>query len=352
MWWVTDELVLERNDGGGVWEEVASPGGGGGAPTDAQYVVAASHAGLSAERVLTGVTDHTTIDNGTAGQSKVNIQPHLDKADPHPQYALDTDLGLYVPKSLIDAKGDLLVGTANDTVARKAVGANGTFLKADSAQSDGLAWSTLADGDIPSTIARDSEAVLQTLADAKGDLIAASGADTWAKVAAASKDGDALTSDSSQAAGVKWGPGFLKVVLQSADVTHGAASFVNTDLVFDYVAGAVYVIDLYLMCSSAATTTGYRFAFDVSTSVTVAAIAFAHTTNATGGGALGDAIADATARGLSSGVGAANVTIPLLAQGLLVTSISTGTCRLVFGPEVAANATFKQNSVMRVMRVS
>ena len=43
--------------------------------------------------------------------------------------------------STIDAKGDLLVGTADDTVGRQAVGANGTFLIADSAQTNGVAWS-------------------------------------------------------------------------------------------------------------------------------------------------------------------------------------------------------------------
>lgn len=53
---------------------------------------------------------------------------------------VDTASGLLVPKSLVDAKGDLLVGTADNTVARKAVGTDGTFLRADSSQSDGLAW--------------------------------------------------------------------------------------------------------------------------------------------------------------------------------------------------------------------
>lgn len=53
---------------------------------------------------------------------------------------ITTQTGLLVPKSLIDAKGDLLVGTADNTVARKAVGSNGKVLVADSTQSDGLRW--------------------------------------------------------------------------------------------------------------------------------------------------------------------------------------------------------------------
>jgi hypothetical protein len=46
----------------------------------------------------------------------------------------------YIPKSLVDAKGDLLVGTADNTVARKAAGTNGYYLSADSTQSDGLLY--------------------------------------------------------------------------------------------------------------------------------------------------------------------------------------------------------------------
>jgi len=45
-----------------------------------------------------------------------------------------------IPASTVDAKGDLLAGTANDTVARRSVGTDGQALLADSAQSSGLAW--------------------------------------------------------------------------------------------------------------------------------------------------------------------------------------------------------------------
>lgn len=42
--------------------------------------------------------------------------------------------------ALIDAKGDLLVGSANDAVARLAVGADGYVLTADASQTLGLKW--------------------------------------------------------------------------------------------------------------------------------------------------------------------------------------------------------------------
>jgi hypothetical protein len=74
------------------------------------------------------------------GAPAAAVATHEAAGNPHPQYALDTDLGLYLPSSLVDAKGDLLVGTAADAVARKAVGSDGQVLIADSSQADGLRW--------------------------------------------------------------------------------------------------------------------------------------------------------------------------------------------------------------------
>jgi hypothetical protein len=42
--------------------------------------------------------------------------------------------------AIVDAKGDLIAGTAADTVARLAVGANGKVLTADSAEATGVKW--------------------------------------------------------------------------------------------------------------------------------------------------------------------------------------------------------------------
>lgn len=48
--------------------------------------------------------------------------------------------------TVIDAKGDLLAGTAADTIARLAVGANNTVLTADSSTATGLKWATPTSG--------------------------------------------------------------------------------------------------------------------------------------------------------------------------------------------------------------
>ena len=56
------------------------------------------------------------------------------------------DLATAIQLSIFDAKGDLLVGTAADTVGRVAVGTNGQYLSADSSTSTGLTWVTPAAG--------------------------------------------------------------------------------------------------------------------------------------------------------------------------------------------------------------
>jgi hypothetical protein len=51
-----------------------------------------------------------------------------------------------IPTTIVDAKGDLIAATAADTVSRLAVGANDTVLTADSTQATGMKWATPAGG--------------------------------------------------------------------------------------------------------------------------------------------------------------------------------------------------------------
>lgn len=98
-----------------------------------------------------------------------------------------------IQPTIVDAKGDLLVGTANDTVGRLAVGVtNGHVLTVDSAEPSGMKW--VAAPGIPAT-----------LIDAKGDLIVGASSDTVARLPLGT-DNYVLTADAAQTYGVKWAP--------------------------------------------------------------------------------------------------------------------------------------------------
>jgi hypothetical protein len=51
-----------------------------------------------------------------------------------------------IAKTIVDAKGDIIAATAADTVSRLAVGANNTVLTADSSTATGLKWAAVAAG--------------------------------------------------------------------------------------------------------------------------------------------------------------------------------------------------------------
>ena len=89
---------------------------------------------------------------GGGGSSVHNDLAGRSAADAHPTSAitgLDAALAAAdaIPETLIDAKGDLVVGTAADTAARLGVGADGQVLTADSTQTAGVKWAAPAGGD-------------------------------------------------------------------------------------------------------------------------------------------------------------------------------------------------------------
>lgn len=154
------------------------------------FIVTVERATAKEEKCLvTRVSGQNTLTATTRGFDGTTAQSHLATAAvEHTLSAADLNEANNLV-NLADAKGDLLVSTAADTWARKAVGANGTVLEADSAQADGTTWGTAP--------------IKKDLVDAKGDLIAATGADAVARVAVGTNL-QFLVADSAQSAGVKW----------------------------------------------------------------------------------------------------------------------------------------------------
>jgi hypothetical protein len=57
-----------------------------------------------------------------------------------------TNANAAIAKTIVDAKGDLIAATAADTVSRLAVGANNTVLTADSTAATGIKWAAASSG--------------------------------------------------------------------------------------------------------------------------------------------------------------------------------------------------------------
>lgn len=114
--------------------------------------------------------------------------------------ALDTTN--LVQNAIVDAKGDIVIGTASDTVGRLGVGTDNQRLIADSAQTAGLRW------------ASDTE---QPLVDAKGDLIVGTADNTVARLGVGANN-SIVVADSSQTTGVKWASNVTGLTLTNCTV--------------------------------------------------------------------------------------------------------------------------------------
>jgi hypothetical protein len=207
---------------------------GGGTPLSAarlNYIedgIEAAHADADTAEAAAAALD-TRLD--TAEADIVALE--ADVADHETRVAALEGGASGIAATIADAKGDLIVATAADTVARLAVGTNGHVLTADSAEASGVKWAAptgggasdlddLTDVDTSTTPPTDGQALVwddgdslwkpgtvsgsgiaATLFDAKGDLIVASAADTAARLAVGT-NGYVLTADSGEATGVKW----------------------------------------------------------------------------------------------------------------------------------------------------
>jgi hypothetical protein len=147
--------------------------------------------------------------------------------------------------------------------------------------------------------------------------------------------------------------GYSTFVLAGDDTAGASTANRNaTGLVWTMLPNATYIIDLYMLYVPTLATTGIGFAFDTSVAVTANGLTFEHQLAAVGTLTGGDAIADATSRGLSSGAPTNATATPIMGMGMVKAAGTGGTCQLIWRPEVAAAAVLKAGSTMRVMRVA
>lgn len=82
----------------------------------------------------TANTDTTQLVNPSVAYTLNDLQNQITNLDPTGS----------ISKSTIDAKGDLIIGSADNTVSRLAVGSNNYVLTADSSQTLGIKWAAPA----------------------------------------------------------------------------------------------------------------------------------------------------------------------------------------------------------------
>ena len=93
--------------------------------------------------VTVGIQDATTSQKGAVQLEDSTASTSTTKAATPNSVKSAYDLADgAIAKSLVDAKGDLLAGSADNTLSRLAVGANDTVLTADSSTSTGLKWAS------------------------------------------------------------------------------------------------------------------------------------------------------------------------------------------------------------------
>ena len=76
-----------------------------------------------------------------------------------------------IAKTIVDAKGDIIAATAADTVARLAVGTNGQVLTADSTAATGLAYTTISAGSLTLLSTTTLSGASTTISGISGDYV-------------------------------------------------------------------------------------------------------------------------------------------------------------------------------------
>lgn len=99
---------------------------------------------FSANAALTGTPTAPTANAGTSTTQIATTEFVQSRATVAESNAANSAANIFIQKSAFDAKGDILVGTADNTLTKLSVGTNGYVLKANSSATNGIEWAAQA----------------------------------------------------------------------------------------------------------------------------------------------------------------------------------------------------------------
>jgi hypothetical protein len=159
---------------------------------DAIYDVTSANTSITVAVAATGLVTLTAVDSTTTQKGVVELSTAAEVVTGTSTTLAVTPDGVRtatVYKSDFNAKGDILSASTNDTPSILSVGTDGQYLRADSTQTTGLIWDTLAASDIAVSPSINGNTNLNTiLQDAVYDLNSANSSITITETATGIND--------------------------------------------------------------------------------------------------------------------------------------------------------------------
>lgn len=197
---------------------ISSVASGNLAATNVQSALDELQTDIDTRATSTALTNHINDGTDAHAASAITNTPTGNLAATTVQAALDelqTDVDGRVSKSTLTAKGDLYVATASGVVTRIAVGADNTFLKANSGATEGVSWASPSG----SALALSSKTGAYTVTTSDDIIVATSGSWTLTLYAASGNSGKVLRVKNA-------GSGVITIDGNASETIDGATTFV------------------------------------------------------------------------------------------------------------------------------